>query len=247
MARKMELQLRRDTAANWTATNPTLAAGEPGFESDTNKLKLGDGATAWNSLGYFGAASASPLTTKGDIWGYSSTNARIPVGANGLVLQADSTQTLGVKWASVGGAGAVEYDYVENTAGVTVTATSDGNGNGTAWIDGNAVAYDGATRIKIECYAPFWNYNISNANILVNLYDGTTDLGRMANMGPSATTSTNQNVTPLYAARFLTPSNATHTYHIRAWKSSASGTAAIGGAAGGASAYLPGWYRITKA
>lgn len=43
----------------------------------------------------------SPLTTKGDILGYSTVNARIPVGSNGQVLTADSTQTLGVKWGSV--------------------------------------------------------------------------------------------------------------------------------------------------
>ena len=44
--------IRRDTAANWTANNPTLAAGEFGHETDTGKLKLGDGSTAWTSLGY---------------------------------------------------------------------------------------------------------------------------------------------------------------------------------------------------
>ena len=44
--------IRRDTAANWTANNPTLAAGEFGHETDTGKLKLGNGSTAWNSLGY---------------------------------------------------------------------------------------------------------------------------------------------------------------------------------------------------
>lgn len=47
------------------------------------------------------ASSVSPLTTKGDIWGFSTVNARIPVGSNGNVLTADSTQTLGVKWAPV--------------------------------------------------------------------------------------------------------------------------------------------------
>lgn len=47
---------RRDTAANWTSANPTLQAGEFGYESDTNKLKIGDGATAWTSLAYFGAS-----------------------------------------------------------------------------------------------------------------------------------------------------------------------------------------------
>lgn len=44
--------IRRDTAANWTAANPTLASGELGGETDTGKLKLGNGSTAWNSLAY---------------------------------------------------------------------------------------------------------------------------------------------------------------------------------------------------
>lgn len=46
------LQLRRDTAANWTSNDPTLAAGEVGVETDTLKFKIGDGATAWSSLAY---------------------------------------------------------------------------------------------------------------------------------------------------------------------------------------------------
>jgi hypothetical protein len=48
------LQLRRDTAANWTAANPTLASGEFGLETDTTLFKIGDGATAWNALSYGG-------------------------------------------------------------------------------------------------------------------------------------------------------------------------------------------------
>lgn len=51
--------------------------------------------------------SASPLTTKGDLYGYSTTDARIPVGANGTVLTADSAEALGVKWAVVSGTGDV--------------------------------------------------------------------------------------------------------------------------------------------
>jgi hypothetical protein len=46
------LQLRRDTAANWTSNDPTLASGEIGVETDTLKFKIGDGTTAWTSLGY---------------------------------------------------------------------------------------------------------------------------------------------------------------------------------------------------
>jgi hypothetical protein len=47
------MQQRRGTAAQWTAANPILAAGEIGFETDTNKFKIGNGATAWNALDYF--------------------------------------------------------------------------------------------------------------------------------------------------------------------------------------------------
>jgi hypothetical protein len=47
-----KIKLRRDLAATWTSTNPTLAAGEPGYETDTKKIKYGDGTTAWTSLGY---------------------------------------------------------------------------------------------------------------------------------------------------------------------------------------------------
>lgn len=49
-------KLRRGYAAEWTAKNPTLQAGEPGFEIDTRKLKVGNGVLAWNSLPYIGGA-----------------------------------------------------------------------------------------------------------------------------------------------------------------------------------------------
>ena len=46
------IQIRRDTAANWTSANPILAQGELGAETDTDKIKIGDGTTAWSSLDY---------------------------------------------------------------------------------------------------------------------------------------------------------------------------------------------------
>lgn len=46
------VQLYRRTAAQWTSANPTLLNGEQGWETDTDKLKIGDGSTAWNSLNY---------------------------------------------------------------------------------------------------------------------------------------------------------------------------------------------------
>ena len=56
------LQQRRDTAANWSANNPTLAAGEIGITTDTKLVKIGDGTTAWNSLTYGGLQGVQGLT-----------------------------------------------------------------------------------------------------------------------------------------------------------------------------------------
>jgi hypothetical protein len=47
------MQQRRGTASQWTSANPVLAAGEIGFEIDTNKFKMGDGINQWEDLDYF--------------------------------------------------------------------------------------------------------------------------------------------------------------------------------------------------
>jgi hypothetical protein len=60
------IQIRRDTAANWTSANPVLAQGELGAETDTSKIKIGDGSTAWSSLAY--------LIDAGDYLTATSTN-----------------------------------------------------------------------------------------------------------------------------------------------------------------------------
>jgi hypothetical protein len=59
----VKFRLRRDTAANWTAANPVLALGEPGLETDTRRVKYGDGATPWSSLGYQVAADEAAWST----------------------------------------------------------------------------------------------------------------------------------------------------------------------------------------
>jgi hypothetical protein len=56
------MQQRRDTAANWTSSNPTLAAGEIGIETDTQKMKVGTGSTAWTSLAYAATGTVTSIT-----------------------------------------------------------------------------------------------------------------------------------------------------------------------------------------
>ena len=111
---------RRDTAANWTAANPTLLAGELGYESNTGKWKVGDGTTVWNSLGYepWSELSVYPIVNA-DI----SATAEIAVskladGTARQLLQTDAAGT-GVEWAS-------NID-VPGTLDVTGAVTFDNN------------------------------------------------------------------------------------------------------------------------
>src|ERR1041384_8394749 len=85
------------------AARPAAASSNEGYyyyETDTTNLFQSTGS-AWQQIASTGGAS--PLTTKGDLFGHSTVDARIPVGADGTGLTADSAQTLGVKWAAGAG------------------------------------------------------------------------------------------------------------------------------------------------
>lgn len=68
------IQLRRATAAAWSAANPVLALGEMGIETDTYKIKVGDGVTLWNGLAYF-AHSWADVTGKPTVIASGATQA----------------------------------------------------------------------------------------------------------------------------------------------------------------------------
>ncbi len=77
------IQIRRDTAANWTAENPVLADGEIGLERGNEYWKVGDGVTAWNSLPYVGVGPQGPQGDTG-VAGPEGDSAYEVAGANGF-------------------------------------------------------------------------------------------------------------------------------------------------------------------
>lgn len=55
-----KIVLRNDTTTNWTTKNPVLSTGELGIETNTRKIKIGDGTTAWNTLSYMDGGGVPP-------------------------------------------------------------------------------------------------------------------------------------------------------------------------------------------
>ena len=87
----VQIQMRRDTAANWTSAAPTLAAGEWGLETDTLKFKIGDGTTAWASLAYSSLPSGVLQLSGGAMTGAITTNSTFDgrdVAADGATADA---------------------------------------------------------------------------------------------------------------------------------------------------------------
>jgi hypothetical protein len=116
MAVQTQIQTRRGTAASWTSTNPTLAAGEIGFESDTGKIKIGTGSTAWNALTY--TASSTAVT-----YLFNATAAQTTFSgadANGLTL----AYTVGSEQVYLNGVLQVRGSDYTATNGTSIVLTS---------------------------------------------------------------------------------------------------------------------------
>lgn len=87
-------------AAARTAAITSPQEGQTSYLKDTDVIQVYSGS-AWVTK----SGASSPLTTKGDVYTYSTTDARLAVGTNGQVLTADSAEPTGLKWAAAGGGG----------------------------------------------------------------------------------------------------------------------------------------------
>ena len=88
-----QVQVRRGTATQWTSANPTLASGEWGYETDTGKVKIGNGSTAWNSLGYTGAGDIEGVTASTGLTG-GGTSGTVTLSIDSTVATLTGSQTL---------------------------------------------------------------------------------------------------------------------------------------------------------
>lgn len=146
----IQFQFRRGTAAEWASANPILASGELGLETDTKKIKIGDGVTHWNDLHYgVGAIDLQNATETGN-----TTNVAISV-TNSAVSSNSVTGALTVAGGvGIGGdlnlAGNIKINGL-STVGNTLVPTGNGvvnigtptNRFGTVYVSGNSVDLGG--------------------------------------------------------------------------------------------------------
>ena len=181
--------LRRDTAANWTSANPTLSGGEVGIETDTLKMKLGNGSTAWNSLSYYAVPSIDDV---GDVTITSASSGQF-LKWNGTAWVNDTidlgTDTAGAYVSSlVAGTGVT----LSNNSGETATPTI-AIGQAVASSDSPSFAGVTADAITIGVTAA-GEIDTTSGNLTIDSAGGTVtiddDLVVSGNLTVSGTTTT---------------------------------------------------------
>jgi len=143
-------KLRSDTAANWTAANPVLLAGEIGVETDTRRYKIGDGTTAWSGLSYYidGVAIRGQCS--------KMTDGTIDITAQGSYISTGLTATLDTDTAYGMVLGTTDAFGLKNDSGGTklfriygsIDATDGNNSTLGVKLAKNGVAIDNS-----ECRA----------------------------------------------------------------------------------------------
>jgi hypothetical protein len=137
---------------------------------------------------------------------------------------------------------AFQRSYVEFTAAVNITATTEATAN--TVVTSAAVAYNGTDIVMVEFFAPYVHPAVAaGATISFYLYDGASSIGALGVLSTEAAAQISFG--PMHLMRRITPSAATHTYSIRSKVST--GTGVVSAGAGGNGNDMPGFIRITRA
>jgi len=212
------------TIARASAGNLTVE-GNALYRAGGTDVALADGGT--------GASLTDPNADRIMFWDDSAGAVTWLTPGTNLTI---TTTTIDAAGGSTPSGTLVEVDYVEFTSGVTITATTEATAN--TVVTANALSADGSTKYAIEFYAEYV-LAPSSVSIFLCLYDGSSSIGIVGQIGNGVLV-----IGPMMFVRRLTPSNASHTYSVRAYVGSGSGT--VNGGAGGSGNPIPGYIRIVK-
>jgi len=138
------IQIRRDSSTNWSNINPVLAEGELGYETDTHKLKVGDGQTHWLDLPYY--------VTNDKVNELKNINIG---GPNGSIQYNDNNQ--------LSGTSNLTWDESKKTLRVNNSIVlTDNNGNLKVVQSGNITTINGQTILVDNNKVVFGSSNVVN-------------------------------------------------------------------------------------
>ena len=168
----VQIQLRRGTAALWSSVNPVLAEGEVGYETDTNKIKYGNGVTAWNALPYSstggGAIGATGPTGPRGLTGLTGTAGATGVGVTGATGPQGPIGLMGPTGPAGSGSG------TNGATGATGVAGPQGatGPRGPAGVDGDTsqtftVNYSGSSPSSVTNLPAGWSASISANDVTI--------------------------------------------------------------------------------
>jgi hypothetical protein len=208
------------------ALNPETTLGDIAYRSATantnTRLPIGTngqvlavsgGVPAWTTT-----ADVTPLTTKGDLFTFTTVDARIGVGANGTILTADSAEATGMKWAAPASGGkiaqVVAYEGT-NTLGLTTSYET---------VDSLAITPTSATsKIYASITVLAKPRNASGAGsttVDFRLYRGATAVGPTSTAGTSFVSITQNEGGPIITVPFVyldsPATTSATTYNVKA-------------------------------
>ncbi len=174
------IKLRRDTAANWTSVNPVLNEGEMGLETDTNKLKIGDGYSTWSDRGYINTDTAYGTFNPSSTRSYTGSSASDGLGVKPIIAGdrnvIDNT-----------GQGQIKIHTAETgSLERTIVSPNSGDANYVGWGGSGKLSADATFLATVE-------YEGSGvpSNALIHIHNLTT--GALVNTFTRAIASTDYN------------------------------------------------------
>jgi len=237
------IKVRRDTALNWTNNNPTLALGEIAYETDTLKLKFGNGSTAWNNLTYatlgitgttytlttatsntlggIKIGSGLSIDNDGVVTASSGTTLPSQTGNNGKYLTTDGNE---LSWGTVAGGGGNGLS-ARVTASVTISSLGPLSAS-----SATIVGFKSYSLLSIETSTASWVTIYSSTASIINdwprsiLTDPSSGAGVLAEV---ITTQTEKTLFTPAVIGFSSETTPTTDIPVRIYNSNTSTTQSI--------------------
>lgn len=143
------LQVRRGSAADWTSANPTLYAGEIGYETDLKRFKIGDGSTAWNSLCYTAVPASGFIEGNGIDITTAADCSTVTIAVTGVSVSGH-THTSSQITDFVDSVNDRVYDLLTNGSGIQLSYTDNNNDTSTLQISATGLALSNHTHTSSQ-------------------------------------------------------------------------------------------------